>query len=119
MTASKLVTFSRGHMKSHLTFDFGFFIDGAQPRPVQYLGGMYQPDYLRFELVSAGLHDGEHPRYEDLRVKNVVLHGKKLKKDGTPGTLDKHENFYTMDIPKWAMEIVEREAAKLKENREG
>jgi hypothetical protein len=115
MTAST----SYEHMRGHLSFDFGFNLDGAKPRDCQYSNGQYLPDYLRFELTSSGPYNGDRPRYKDLSLRSATLRGKKLKKDGTPGTLDKSETFYgysIRDVPKWVLDIVERETVKLRES---
>lgn len=115
-----MTTHTREHLRGTLTFSVGYHLEEAEDRHCQYSGGNYRPDYLRVTLTSSTNDDGVHPRYKDLSVDGVVLSGKKIKKDGTPGQADTHERFYNYQIrglPAWINEIIEAAAAEVKEGR--
>lgn len=100
-----------------LRFDIRCSLTGAEPRPCQYSDGKYLPDLVQFTLTCFANGNPGHPRYADLKLHGLRLSGLRLKKDGTPGTLRKDEDFYLSrreECPQWLTDIIEEHLAALR-----
>ena len=84
-------------------------LTGADPRPCPYGDGQYLPDKVQFTLVSHGEGHGNWPSAASrFTAEDITLSGFRLKKDGTPGTLRKDEEFYSYSRrrPQWLTDII-------------
>lgn len=81
--------------------------------PDSRTGGVYRPTQLRFAMIAYKSTRGQLPRYRDLKVTAVVLHGMRLKKDGTPGLQRTVEYLTRETAPDWARAVIDAELAEL------
>ena len=87
---------NRTELFGTLKFSFKYELTDAEDRPHPWNcdGKGYRPDELYFTLISEALDASRLPRYKDLRVYSVSIHGHRLKNDGTPGRQEVNESFY-------------------------
>jgi hypothetical protein len=116
------MSYKRTGIRGTLSFDCHFDIEAGDPRPVQYTstGARYRVEWLTFSLLSEALDDSKHPRYKDLKVSALSLGGHKLKKDGTPGTVETKESFScwgTREWPTWINAIISETVQELRGTR--
>jgi hypothetical protein len=97
MTADS-VSATRASVVGQIKFDVGYEITGE-----------YLPNYLRFELIARDA--GPNPSIHNLMPEHVTIGGRKLNKDGKPGTRRTDECFYNYarDFPEWVTAIINHE----------
>jgi hypothetical protein len=103
--------------KGMLTMHFYYAVNDVPDRP--HYDKRYQPDTLHVEMNVGKSFGPTLPASDELSprdllgetrpVASVDLIGKRLKKDGTPGTLDVTEHLYGFsrgDRPEWVQSII-------------
>jgi hypothetical protein len=103
--------------KGVLTLDFYYAVNDVPDRP--HYNKRYLPDTVHVRMNIGRSFGSVLPAADDLTigdllgetspVSSVDLTGKRLKKDGTPGTLDVTEHLYGYargDAPEWVAPII-------------